>query len=43
MKRKSKVAPFRSHEQATIESFRKDSKFAAEYLTPYLKTAIRKS
>lgn len=32
MKRKSKVTPFRSHDEATIESFRKDPKFAAEYL-----------
>lgn len=36
MKRKSKVAPSRSHKQATIESFRKDPKFAAEYLNAVL-------
>jgi len=32
MKRKSKVLPFRSHEDATTESFRNDPEFAAEYL-----------
>lgn len=36
MKRKSNVAPSRSHEAATIESFRKDPKFAAEYLNAIL-------
>ena len=28
--------PFRSHEEATIETFRKDPKFAAEYLNTVL-------
>jgi len=28
--------PYRSHEEATVESFRKDSKFAAEYLNAVL-------
>lgn len=32
MKRKSRGLPFRSHEEATAESFRKDPEFAAEYL-----------
>jgi probable addiction module antidote protein len=36
MKRKSKIAPFRSHEEATIESFRRDAKFAAQYLNAVL-------
>jgi probable addiction module antidote protein len=36
MKRKAKVTPFRSHEEATVESFRKDPKFAAEYLNAVL-------
>ncbi len=36
MKRKAKVTPFRSHEEAAIESFRKDRKFAAEYLNSVL-------
>ena len=36
MKRKSKVLPFRSHEEATIASFRDDPKFAAEYLNAVL-------
>jgi probable addiction module antidote protein len=36
MKRKAKVAPFRNHEEATIESFRNDPKFAAEYLNAVL-------
>lgn len=31
-----KVAPSRSHEAATIESFRKDPQFAAEYLNAVL-------
>lgn len=36
MTRKVKAVPFRSHEEATIESFRKDSAFAAEYLNAVL-------
>lgn len=36
MTRKSKVLPFRPHEEATIESFRKDPAFAAEYLNTVL-------
>ena len=36
MKRKSKLAPIRSHDEATIESFRKDPKFAGEYLNAVL-------
>ena len=40
MARKSKVkenvAPYRSHESATIESFRRDPRFAAEYLNAVL-------
>jgi probable addiction module antidote protein len=28
--------PYRSHEEATVESFRKDPKFAAEYLNAVL-------
>jgi probable addiction module antidote protein len=31
-----KRLPYRSHEEATIESFRKDPKFAAEYLNAIL-------
>lgn len=31
-----KVAPYRAHESATIESFRKDPRFAAEYLNEVL-------
>jgi len=31
-----KVAPYRAHESATIESFRKDPHFAAEYLNAVL-------
>lgn len=31
-----KVAPYRGHESATIESFRKDPRFAAEYLNAVL-------
>lgn len=31
-----KVAPYRDHESATIESFRKDPHFAAEYLNAVL-------
>ena len=36
MTRKSKPAAFRSHEEATIESFPKDPAFAAEYLNSIL-------
>jgi probable addiction module antidote protein len=36
MTRKSKSAPSRSHEDATVESFRKDPSFAAEYLNSVL-------
>ena len=36
MKRKPKPAPSRSHEAATIESFRKEPVFAAEYLNAIL-------
>ena len=32
MKKALKSVPSRSHEQATVESFRKDPEFAAEYL-----------
>ena len=36
MKRKPKTPPSRSHEAATIESFRKDPTFTAEYLNAVL-------
>jgi probable addiction module antidote protein len=36
MTRKSNSAAFRSHEEATVESFRKDPAFAAEYLNSIL-------
>ena len=36
MTRKLKSAASRSHEEATVESFRKDPAFAAEYLTSVL-------
>ena len=36
MTRKSAVLPYRSHEDATIESFRDDPRFAAEYLNAVL-------
>ena len=36
MTRKSKSAAFRSHEEATVESLRKDPAFAAEYLNSVL-------
>jgi probable addiction module antidote protein len=36
MIRKSKSAAFRSHEEATVENFRKDPAFAAEYLNSIL-------
>jgi DNA-binding phage protein len=32
MKKALKSVPARSHEQTTVESFRKDPEFAAEYL-----------
>ena len=36
MKKALKSVPSRSHEQATVESFRKDPEFAAEYLNSVL-------
>ena len=36
MTRKAKTTASRNHEEATIESFRKDPKFAAEYLNDVL-------
>ena len=36
MNRKLKSPASRSHEQATVESFRKDPRFAAEYLNAIL-------
>ena len=36
MTRKSKAAATRGHEEATVESFRKDPAFAAEYLNSVL-------
>lgn len=36
MTRKTKMVPSRSHEEATIESFRKDPFFAADYLNAVL-------
>jgi probable addiction module antidote protein len=36
MTRKAKTTASRNHEEATIESFRKDPKFAAEYLNDLL-------
>ncbi len=36
MKKNAKALPFRDHEEATIESFRKDPRFAAEYLNSVL-------
>jgi probable addiction module antidote protein len=42
MTRKSKIEPSRSHEDATIESFRKDPKFAAEYLNAILEDGDQK-
>ena len=36
MTRRSKIKPSRSHEEATIESFRKDPFFAAEFLNAVL-------
>jgi probable addiction module antidote protein len=36
MKRKEKSAASRSHEEATVEGFRKDPAFAAEYLNSVL-------
>lgn len=36
MTRKAKSAASRSHEEATVESFRKDPQFAAEYLNAVL-------
>ena len=42
MTRKSKITPSRSHEVATVESFRKDPKFAAEYLNSILEDGDQK-
>jgi DNA-binding phage protein len=36
MKHKSKTRPFRSHQEATIESFRNDPEFAGEYINAIL-------
>ena len=36
MKAKQKTLPYRSHEEATIASFRDDPEFAAEYLNAVL-------
>jgi probable addiction module antidote protein len=36
MKKTLKSVPSRTHEQATVESFRKDPEFAAEYLNSVL-------
>ena len=36
MKKALKSVPSRSHEQATVESFRKDPEFSAEYLNSVL-------
>ncbi len=42
MTRKSKSAVSRSHEEATVESFRKDPRFAAEYLNSILEDGDQK-
>ena len=42
MTRKSKSAASRSHEEATVESFRKDPEFAAEYLSSVLEDGDQK-
>jgi probable addiction module antidote protein len=42
MTRKAKSVPSRSHEEATIESFRKDPVFAAEYLNSVLEDGDQK-
>ena len=42
MTRKSKAAASRSHEGATVESFRKDPTFAAEYLNSVLEDGDQK-
>ena len=42
MTRKSKSAASRSHEDATVESFRKDPAFAAEYLNSVLEDGDQK-
>ena len=36
MTRRSKALPYRSHDEATMERFRKDPEFAAEYLNAVL-------
>jgi hypothetical protein len=35
-KKTQRIAPYRSHEVATVESFRRDPHFAAEYLNAVL-------
>jgi probable addiction module antidote protein len=42
MSRKSKTPAWRSHEDATIESLRKDPAFAAEYLNSILEDGDQK-
>jgi len=42
MRRKAKLVASRSHEEATIESFRKDAAFAAEYLNSVLEDGDQK-
>ena len=42
MTQKSKIAPSRSHGAATLESFREDPKFAAEYLNAILEDGDQK-
>ena len=42
MTRKSKPAASRNHEDATVESFRKDPAFAAEYLNSVLEDGDQK-
>ena len=42
MKRKAKSVPSRNHEDATIESFRNDPVFAAEYLNAVLEDGDQK-
>jgi probable addiction module antidote protein len=42
MTRKTKSAPSRSHEEPTVESFRKDPSFAAKYLNSVLEDGDQK-
>lgn len=42
MNRKAKSAASRGHEEATVESFRKDPAFAAEYLNSVLEDGDQK-